>query len=93
MKFLGHTISYAVFIVLIIVSSLLFASEFQKPIHLLSVANPNIFLALQKSAEYKMINNITDCLIYPTSNLYFRFDRPTSIDIIISVFVIGKKVI
>lgn len=91
MKFIGHTISYGVFIVLIIVSSLLFTSEFNKPLKRLSDQYPNISAALRNASQYKSMNNLTDCLIYPNDDLYFRFDRPTSIDIIISVFVIGKR--
>ena len=89
-KFIGRTISYGVFIALIIVSSLLSAEEFQKPLKHLRDHYPEVADALNQSLEYRETNNQVDCVIYPNDDLVFRFDRPTSIDIAISVFVIGN---
>ena len=89
-KFLGHTISYAIFICLIIVSSFLFAGEFNEKLQKLNETKfGNISEGLQRSREE--IDNASDCLIYPNNNLVFRAAKPTWIDITISVFVIGKR--
>ncbi|CAF1556535.1 unnamed protein product [Rotaria magnacalcarata] len=89
-KFIGHIISYAIFIVLIIVSSLLFAGELKKPLTKLSVRYPGLSLALNQSlTNAHNSSNGFDCDIYPDDDLYFRANRPTWIDITISVFVIG----
>jgi hypothetical protein len=89
MKFLGHTISYAIFIVLIIVSSFLFAEEFKKNLKRLTVSGyQHISLALNDSLSNSA--NKTDCILYPVTDFYFRANAPTWIDITISVFVVGK---
>ncbi|CAF4832795.1 unnamed protein product [Rotaria sp. Silwood1] len=89
-KFIGHIISYAIFIVLIIVSSLLFASELKNQSKRLSTLHPNISLALNQSiTNANNSSAIKDCDIYPDDDLYFRANKPTWIDITISVFVVG----
>ncbi|CAF0998099.1 unnamed protein product [Adineta ricciae] len=86
-KFLGQTITYALFIVLIIVSSFLFADEASKPLEKLSNIS-NLSLALNQSRNEK--NNFNNCEVYPVDDMKFRADKPTWIDITISVFVVGK---
>jgi hypothetical protein len=78
------------FIVLIIVSSLLFADEFKKPLTRLSVNYTNIASALNQSKLDAIDNNQTVDDISPNHDFFFRANRPTWIDITISVFVIGK---
>lgn len=89
-KFLGHTISYAVFIVLIIVSSFLFAEQFQENdlIDLKTISNRTSDILNKTIEKYK---NATDCVLYPVDNLVFRANTPTGIDIAITVFVVGKE--
>ncbi|CAF2369850.1 unnamed protein product [Rotaria sp. Silwood2] len=89
-KFIGHIISYAIFIVLIIVSSLLFASELKKQSTHLSHYK-NISFALNQSLTNAKDLSATggDCDIYPNDDLVFRAHKPTWIDITISVFVVG----
>lgn len=78
------------FIILIIVSSFLFAGEFNKKItRLKDDKYLNISIALNRSIE-KMTDE-TSCIIYPNDNLAFRAATPTLIDIAISVFVVGKN--
>ncbi|CAF1291792.1 unnamed protein product [Adineta steineri] len=89
-KFIGHTITYAVFIVLIIVSSFLFASESKKD--LVQLKNISTLSdTLNKALEDQKTNNYSNstCRIYPVPNFVFRADKPTWIDITISVFVFG----
>ncbi|CAF0736641.1 unnamed protein product [Rotaria sordida] len=89
-KFIGHIISYAIFIVLIIVSSLLFAVELEKPLKRLSSNYSHISIALNRSmTNANNLSNPDECYLYPNVDLIFRADRPTWIDITISVFVIG----
>ena len=89
-KFLSHTISYAIFIILIILSSLLFAAEFEKPFKRFSIENRNLSLALNSSIELCRTVYQNSCQIYPMNNdFYFRPETPTWIDIVISIFVVG----
>ena len=76
------------FIVLIIVSSFLFADEVSKPLEKLSDIS-NLSLALNQSRRDKV--NLSNCEVYPVDDMKFRADKPTWIDITISVFVIGKS--
>ena len=79
------------FICLIIVSSFLFAGEFNNHLKQLSHEEyRNISEGLQRSREF--IQNGSDCMIYPNDDLVFRAATPTWIDITISVFVIGKAI-
>ena len=91
-KFLGHTISYAMFIVLIISSSLLFASAFQGPMKRLSLIYPNITLGLNQSILLCQTTFNGSCAVYPPDDDFiFRHSSPTWIDIAITVFVIGER--
>ncbi|CAF0978236.1 unnamed protein product [Adineta steineri] len=89
-KFLGHTVSYGIFIILIILSSLLFASEFQKPLIQLRVNYPAISLALNQTIESCQNNSTSNnCLYYPIDDFFFRLNTPTWIDIAITIFIVG----
>ncbi len=91
-KFLGHTISYAVFILLIILSSLLFAGEFQKPLDRLAVDYPDVSDSLNISIGLCQTTYSNNCVIYPhDDDMYFRPNKPTWIDIAITVFVVGNN--
>ncbi|CAF0823158.1 unnamed protein product [Rotaria sordida] len=89
-KFLGHTISYAIFIILIILSSLLFAGEFQKPLKRFENIYPDLPQVLNETIYLCQTTYSNICTYYPQDNdFYFRQSTPTWIDIAISVFVIG----
>ncbi|CAF0834169.1 unnamed protein product [Adineta ricciae] len=89
-KFLGHTISYGIFIILIILSSLLFANEFQKTMKRLSVNYPDLVNSFVKSKNNCAIYNSSACDYFPQSNdFYFRHNSPTWIDITITIFIVG----
>ncbi|CAF1249920.1 unnamed protein product, partial [Didymodactylos carnosus] len=88
-KFLSHIISYVIFIVFIIVSSLLFASELKQKKIKLSDYNPNISMALQNSIS-QCKTSLYNCTYIPEySDFYFRKQSPTWSDVAISIFVIG----
>lgn len=90
-KFLGHTISYGCFIVLIILSSLLFVSEFQKPLKSLSRDFPNISKALNESITSCQNQFKDKCFYYPfKDDFVFRQNTPTVIDVAITIYVVGK---
>jgi len=88
-KFIGHTISYAIFIILIIASSFLFAVEFQRNLKHLNETDATIANNLSEAIRYQKEFNLTNCTIFPSGNIVFRSTTPTWIDITISVFVIG----
>ncbi|UJR30483.1 hypothetical protein I4U23_018016 [Adineta vaga] len=89
-KFLGHTISYGIFIILIILSSLLFANEFQKPMIRLSANYPKIVESFIQARNFCEIYNSSACYYFPRNNdFYFRHHSPTWIDITISIFILG----
>ncbi|CAF3484392.1 unnamed protein product [Rotaria sp. Silwood1] len=89
-KFIGHTISYAIFIILIILSSLLFAGEFQKPLKRLINIYPNLTQLLNDTINLCQNTYSNSCTYYPQNyDFYFRQSTPTWIDIAITVFVIG----
>ncbi|CAF3440747.1 unnamed protein product [Rotaria socialis] len=89
-KFIGHTISFGIFIILIILSSLLFAGEFQKPMKRLKDIYPNVSDALNQSIALCDSIYTNACIYCPLDDdFYFRQSTPTWIDIAITIFVVG----
>lgn len=91
-KFLGHTTSYAIFIMLIILSSLLFAGEFQKPLQRFSEIYSRLSNILNNSISLCQTTYQNNCSYYPQNNdFYFRPSTPTWIDIAVTIFVVGNN--
>jgi hypothetical protein len=87
-KFISHTISYMAFIIMLIISSLQFAAEQQDTIKLSS------FLNMSHSPIF--FNNYTSYVErtdipehYKFSDFSIRIDRPSSLDIAITIWIIG----
>ena len=83
-KFLSHTVSYAVFIIMIIVSSITFSEE-QRNREKFSIKFAERFdnyteYFLQADFKYK----------FPLIDFYMRMSRPSHLDIAISIWIIGK---
>lgn len=83
MKFLGHTVMFAVFIVLISISFFIREQTSTKISDFLSdyYTNYTTFLKANKQADY------------PFVDFYMRFDKPKRTDIVIIVFVVGNELI
>lgn len=73
-------------------SSLLFASEFQKPAERLSILHPGLPEALNQSINLCQGDYASKCVYYPPDyDFYYRQSSPTRIDIAITVYIVGKK--
>jgi len=84
-KFLSHTISYMIFIVLLIVSSVKFSSEQMSTKKFSDFLPENLFsnyttYANRDDLEYK----------FEFSDFYIRMDQPSEMDIAITIWIIGR---
>jgi hypothetical protein len=83
-KFISHTITYIVFILLIIISSLQFAQD-EKQARKFS----NLYPALMPNfTDY--VNNVYLKYRFNENDFYLRSSFPSNIDFVISIWIFGK---
>ena len=92
MKFVSHTISYLIFIALIIVSSIQFAQEEGRrelfsndsKISIFPKNSSKIFFDYSKNENFQIRVNFTD--------FHIRSGTPSTLDYVINIWIIGNSI-
>lgn len=85
-KFMSHTISYAGFMIMIIVSSFQFSDEQKNLIEFYEYLPSNLTL---KYENYMKNNDLKYRLDFPIYRFKIRHDKPTVMDILITIWIAG----
>lgn len=86
-KFLSHTVSYMAFILMIIISSIQFSEEEKATMRLHELLPNNLSV---NYSSYLAFQNIKYKFETRNENFPIRRDRPSLMDILISIWIAGK---
>lgn len=85
-KFISHTVSYAGFMVMIIVSSFQFSDEQKNLVDFYEFLPPNLTMMYEMYMENSALKYRFD---FPEVHFKIRHDKPTVMDVLITIWIAG----